>query len=87
MFCTSYIGRSLFQAASGDTEKLNVIQEHVRVSAAVLQTLNGYLDWVAMSTFIINDNLLLQMLCLLLSNTDLQMDSAECLLTIVRKKV
>ena len=75
------------QAASGDVKQLQTIQEHVRVSCAVLQTLNGYLDWVAMNHIIIKDNLLLVMLCLLLSNIDLQMDAAECLLTIVRKKV
>lgn len=54
---------------------------------ATLQTLNGYVDWVAMSHIIIKDNLLLQMLCMLLSNTALQMDAAECLLTIVSRRV
>ncbi|XP_052767474.1 exportin-5-like [Mya arenaria] len=63
----------------------NILQ-HYRVSVSTLATLNGYLDWVAMSHIVIKDNLLLEMLCLLLGNAHLKLGAAECLLTIVGKR-
>ncbi|XP_061183399.1 exportin-5-like [Saccostrea echinata] len=59
---------------------------HLRVSEAVLYTLAGYLDWVSMSLIFTNNSVLLQMLCLLLGNSSLQLLAAECLLTIVGRK-
>lgn len=60
---------------------------HLRVSEAVLYTLAGYLDWVSMNLIFTNNSVLLQMLCLLLGNSSLQLLAAECLLTIVGRKV
>lgn len=60
---------------------------HLRVSEAVLYTLAGYLDWVSMNLIFTNNSVLLQMLCLLLDNSSLQLLAAECLLTIVGRKV
>ncbi|XP_065943324.1 exportin-5 [Magallana gigas] len=59
---------------------------HLRVSEAVLYTLAGYLDWVSMNLIFTNNSVLLQMLCLLLGNSSLQLLAAECLLTIVGRK-
>lgn len=60
---------------------------HCRVSQAVLTTLVGYLDWINMDHIFSQNALLLQILCLLLSNSNLQLYAAECLLTIVSRKV
>lgn len=62
-------------------------QAHCRVSAAVLVTLTGYVDWVPMSHIMMNNAILLQSLCALLSVETLQLQAAECLLLIVSRKV
>lgn len=60
---------------------------HCRVGVATLNTLAGYIDWVALAN-ITNDNChLLEMLCLLLSETELQLEAAECLLIAISRKV
>ncbi|KAL0964642.1 hypothetical protein UPYG_G00326920 [Umbra pygmaea] len=59
---------------------------HCRVGVATLNTLAGYIDWVAL-THITNDNCrLLEMLCLLLSEAELQLEAAECLLIAISRK-
>uniref|UniRef100_A0A674E2B4 Exportin-5 n=1 Tax=Salmo trutta TaxID=8032 RepID=A0A674E2B4_SALTR len=59
---------------------------HCRVGVATLNTLAGYIDWVALAN-ITNDNChLLEMLCLLLSETELQLEAAECLLIAISRK-
>ncbi|KAM6956508.1 exportin-5 [Aplochiton taeniatus] len=59
---------------------------HCRVAVATLNTLAGYIDWVALG-HITNDNCrLLEMLCLLLSEPGLQLEAAECLLIAVSRK-
>ncbi|XP_067093000.1 exportin-5 [Osmerus mordax] len=59
---------------------------HCRVAVATLNTLAGYIDWVALA-HITNDNCrLLEMLCLLLSEAELQLEAAECLLIAVSRK-
>ncbi|XP_064601794.1 LOW QUALITY PROTEIN: exportin-5-like [Liolophura sinensis] len=72
----------------GSTEKECIIQAaaHCKVSQAVLSCLSGYVDWVNMSHILENNGLLLQMLCLLLSEEKLQVYAAECLLLIVSRK-
>ncbi|ESO90188.1 hypothetical protein LOTGIDRAFT_192362 [Lottia gigantea] len=57
-----------------------------KVSQAVLMTLTGFVDWVPMSHIVENNGLLLQLLCLLLNESSLQLHSAECLLLIVSRK-
>ncbi|XP_064806244.1 exportin-5-like [Oncorhynchus masou masou] len=59
---------------------------HCRVGVAALSTLAGYIDWVALA-HLTNDNCrLLEMLCLLLSETELQLEAAECLLIAISRK-
>ncbi|XP_030627433.1 exportin-5 [Chanos chanos] len=59
---------------------------HCRVGVATLNTLAGYIDWVALS-HITNDNCrLLEILCLLMSETQLQLEAAECLLIAISRK-
>ncbi|KAJ8248631.1 hypothetical protein GJAV_G00244070 [Gymnothorax javanicus] len=59
---------------------------HCRVGVATLNTLAGYIDWVAL-VHITNENCrLLEMLCLLLGEADLQLEAAECLLIAVSRK-
>lgn len=70
-----------------DASQLAEIQVRCQVSRAVLSTLTGYLDWVAMSHIFVRNGQLLQILCLLLSNSNLQLFAAECLLVIVSRKV
>ncbi|KAJ8013750.1 hypothetical protein DPEC_G00033030 [Dallia pectoralis] len=61
-------------------------KSHCRVGVATLNTLAGYIDWVAV-THITNDNCrMLEMLCLLLSETELQLEAAECLLIAISRK-
>uniref|UniRef100_A0A671T661 Importin N-terminal domain-containing protein n=1 Tax=Sinocyclocheilus anshuiensis TaxID=1608454 RepID=A0A671T661_9TELE len=59
---------------------------HWRVGVATLNTLAGYIDWVAL-VYITNDNChLLEILCLLLSEPELQLEAAECLLIAISRK-
>ncbi|KAL2083565.1 hypothetical protein ACEWY4_021338 [Coilia grayii] len=59
---------------------------HCRVGVATLNTLAGYIDWVPM-VHITNGNCrLLEVLCLLLSERDLQLEAAECLLIAISRK-
>uniref|UniRef100_A0A673H8U2 Exportin-5 n=1 Tax=Sinocyclocheilus rhinocerous TaxID=307959 RepID=A0A673H8U2_9TELE len=59
---------------------------HWRVGVATLNTLAGYIDWVAL-VHITNDNChLLEILCLLLSEPELQLEAAECLLIAISRK-
>ncbi|XP_028845932.1 exportin-5 isoform X2 [Denticeps clupeoides] len=59
---------------------------HCRVGVAALNTLAGYIDWVTM-VHITHDNCrLLEVLCLLLSEPELQMEAAECLIIAISRK-
>ncbi|XP_067277534.1 exportin-5 [Pseudorasbora parva] len=59
---------------------------HWRVGVATLNTLAGYIDWVALG-HITNENCrLLEILCLLLSEPELQLEAAECLLIAISRK-
>ncbi|CAL8298793.1 unnamed protein product [Merluccius merluccius] len=59
---------------------------HCRVAVTTLNTLAGYIDWIALA-HITNDNCrLLEMLCLLLSEGELQLEAVECLLIAVSRK-
>uniref|UniRef100_A0A8B9JLY6 Exportin-5 n=1 Tax=Astyanax mexicanus TaxID=7994 RepID=A0A8B9JLY6_ASTMX len=62
------------------------IRAHCRVAITTLNTLAGYIDWVALF-HITNENCqLLEILCLLLSEAELQLEAAECLLIAVSRK-
>ncbi|KAM9345342.1 exportin-5 [Symphorus nematophorus] len=59
---------------------------HCRVAVATLNTLAGYIDWVSLVYITSGNCHLLEMLCLLLSEPELQLEAAECLLIAVSRK-
>uniref|UniRef100_A0A8C9SMK8 Exportin-5 n=1 Tax=Scleropages formosus TaxID=113540 RepID=A0A8C9SMK8_SCLFO len=59
---------------------------HSRVGVATLNTLAGYIDWVALVHITNEQCRLMEILCLLLSETELQLEAAECLLIAVSRK-
>ncbi|XP_071432148.1 exportin-5 isoform X1 [Pithys albifrons albifrons] len=61
-------------------------QANCRVGIAALNTLAGYIDWVALSHITADNCKLLEMLCLLLNDPELQVGAAECLLIAVSRK-
>lgn len=60
---------------------------HCRVAVATLNTLAGYIDWVSLVYITSGNCQLLEMLCLLLSEPELQLEAAECLLIAISRKV
>ncbi|XP_056117862.1 exportin-5-like [Rhinichthys klamathensis goyatoka] len=71
------------KCAAGQELKTKV---HWRVGVATLNTLAGYINWVDLS-HITNENCrLLEILCLLLSEPELQLEAAECLLIAIRRR-
>ncbi|XP_054833227.1 exportin-5 isoform X1 [Eublepharis macularius] len=79
------------QDALSPPQKMDVSQEpkaqaNCRVGTAALNTLAGYIDWVAMSHITADNCKLLEMLCLLLNEPELQVGAAECLLIVVSRK-
>ncbi|ROJ36067.1 Exportin-5 [Anabarilius grahami] len=67
-------------------EYKKLTKAHWRVGVTTLNTLAGYIDWVALS-HITNENChLLEILCLLLSEPELQLEAAECLLIAISRK-
>lgn len=60
---------------------------HCRVAVATLNTLAGYIDWVSLVYITTGNCQLLEMLCLLLSEPELQLEAAECLLIAISRKV
>uniref|UniRef100_A0A7N6BN93 Exportin-5 n=1 Tax=Anabas testudineus TaxID=64144 RepID=A0A7N6BN93_ANATE len=73
-----------------DYRKLKGSQEHelahCRVAVATLNTLAGYIDWVSLVYITTGNCQLLEMLCLLLSEPELQLEAAECLLIAISRK-
>nr|XP_020458731.1 exportin-5 [Monopterus albus] len=59
---------------------------HCRVAVTTLNTLSGYVDWVSLAFVTAGNCHLLEMLCLLLSEPELQLEAAECLLIAIRRK-
>ncbi|XP_056147857.1 exportin-5 [Lampris incognitus] len=59
---------------------------HCRVAVVTLNTLAGYIDWVALAHITSDNCQLLKMLCLLLSETELQLEAVECLLIAISRK-
>jgi exportin-5 len=60
--------------------------EHSRVVQVVLLTLSGFVEWVSITHIMSGQGRLLQILCILLNDTDFQLPAAECLLQIVNRK-
>lgn len=59
---------------------------HCRVAVVTLNTLAGYIDWVSLVHITSGNCHLLEMLCLLLSEPELQLEAAECLLIAISRK-
>ncbi|XP_029376721.1 exportin-5 isoform X1 [Echeneis naucrates] len=59
---------------------------HCRVAVATLNTLAGYIDWVSLVHITSGNCHLLEILCLLLSEPELQLEAAECLLISISRK-
>nr|XP_046258088.1 exportin-5 [Scatophagus argus] len=59
---------------------------HCRVAVATLNTLAGYIDWVSLVHITSGNCHLLEILCLLLSEPELQLEAAECLLIAISRK-
>uniref|UniRef100_H3CTC2 Exportin-5 n=1 Tax=Tetraodon nigroviridis TaxID=99883 RepID=H3CTC2_TETNG len=57
-----------------------------RVAVSTLNTLAGYLDWVSLSYISSKYSEILEVLCLLLNEPELQLEAAECLVIAVRRK-
>uniref|UniRef100_A0A4W6DUM8 Exportin 5 n=1 Tax=Lates calcarifer TaxID=8187 RepID=A0A4W6DUM8_LATCA len=67
--------------------ELQVRKAHCRVAVATLNTLAGYIDWVSLVHITSGNCHLLEILCLLLSEPELQLEAAECLLIAISRKV
>uniref|UniRef100_A0AAY4D984 Exportin-5 n=1 Tax=Denticeps clupeoides TaxID=299321 RepID=A0AAY4D984_9TELE len=77
---------NILQQHVDDYRRLVSAKAHCRVGVAALNTLAGYIDWVTM-VHITHDNCrLLEVLCLLLSEPELQMEAAECLIIAISRK-
>ena len=62
-------------------------EEHCKVAQAALNTLTVYVDWIS-SNFLFEENgHLLQLLCAMLNERQLQLPAVECLLVITSRKV
>ncbi|XP_041645980.1 exportin-5 [Cheilinus undulatus] len=59
---------------------------HCRVAVATLNTLAGYIDWVSLVHITSGNCHLLEILCLLLSEPELQLEAVECLLIAISRK-
>uniref|UniRef100_A0A674PBU9 Exportin 5 n=1 Tax=Takifugu rubripes TaxID=31033 RepID=A0A674PBU9_TAKRU len=57
-----------------------------RVAVSTLNTLAGYIDWVSLSYISSKYSEILEVLCLLLNEPELQLEAAECLVIAVRRK-
>ncbi|XP_067608923.1 exportin-5 isoform X4 [Pseudorca crassidens] len=75
-----------YQQVKTDNSQESKAQANCRVGIAALNTLAGYIDWVSMSHITAENCKLLEMLCLLLNEQELQLGAAECLLIAVSRK-
>ncbi|XP_047474194.1 exportin-5-like [Penaeus chinensis] len=72
--------------ATMKAQNLQPAQQHCRVMQVVLMTLTVYVEWVSVQHIFADDGKLLKSLCFLLSEDNLKMEAAECLLQIVSRK-
>ncbi|KAJ7404263.1 Exportin-5 [Willisornis vidua] len=77
---------STYRCVKTDLAQEPKAQANCRVGIAALNTLAGYIDWVALSHITADNCKLLEMLCLLLNDPELQVGAAECLLIAVSRK-
>ncbi|XP_016046920.1 exportin-5 [Erinaceus europaeus] len=75
-----------YRQVKTDNSQESTAQANCRVGVAALNTLAGYIDWVSMSHITAENCKLLEILCLLLNEQELQLEAAECLLIAVSRK-
>ncbi|XP_073421022.1 exportin-5 isoform X2 [Dendrobates tinctorius] len=87
-FMLSILGDGVhqFRQLKADPAREDECRGLCRVALAALNMLAGYIDWVSISHITADDCKLLQMLCLLLEDEELQVEAAECLLIAVSRK-
>lgn len=75
-----------YQQMKTDASQEAEAQANCRVSIAALNTLAGYIDWVSLNHITAENCKLVETLCLLLNEQELQLGAAECLLIAVSRK-
>ncbi|XP_034008440.1 exportin-5 [Trematomus bernacchii] len=75
-----------YRKLKGSPEHELQARAHCRVAVATLNTLAGYIDWVSLVYITSGNCHLLEILCLLLSEPELQLEAAECLLIAISRK-
>ncbi|XP_078085741.1 exportin-5 isoform X1 [Mustelus asterias] len=75
-----------YKQLKADTTQENKAKAHCRVAVATLNTLAGYVDWVALHHITADSCKLLEVLCMLLTEPELQLEAAECLLIAISRK-
>ncbi|XP_051008849.1 exportin-5 [Acomys russatus] len=75
-----------YQQMKTDTSKETEAQATCRVSIAALNTVAGYIDWVSLNHVTAENCKLMETLCLLLNEQELQLAASECLLIAVSRK-
>ncbi|XP_077350762.1 exportin-5 isoform X1 [Festucalex cinctus] len=75
-----------YRKLKGSPEHEMKARAHCRVAVATLSTLAGYIDWVSLVYITSGNCRLLESLCLLLSEPELQLEAAECLLIAISRK-
>ncbi|XP_049592535.1 exportin-5 [Syngnathus scovelli] len=75
-----------YQKMKGSPQHEMKARAHCKVAVATLNTLAGYIDWVPLVYITSGNCRLLESLCLLLSEPDLQLEAAECLLIAISRK-
>lgn len=74
-----HVGQFRVRSEAGNVDKASA---HGRVVQVVLLTLAGFVEWVSMTHIMARDGRLLQILCLLLTDSAFQSPAAECLLQV-----
>jgi len=74
-----------FKLAKGTLRPTTV--ERINKVFFLQATFNAFVEWVPMSNIMANDYYLVKCLCHLLNDDKMQLQAAECLLTIVGSKV
>ncbi|XP_019715462.1 exportin-5 [Hippocampus comes] len=75
-----------YRKVKGSPQNEMKARAHCRVAVATLSTLAGYIDWVFLVYITSGNCRLLESLCLLLSEPELQLEAAECLLIAISRK-
>ena len=76
-----------FQSAlpldSNATHRISIVS---RIALAVVEVMTAFVDWINISFIMEKNGLLVQLLCLMLRQSSLQLSAAECLLAVVGRR-